>query len=121
MSLQNPNQRIIESINSAVRWFEASIISGIRVETINAPHAEYQYRNTDYDKIVVKDQNAKPIWARYYSLETHIPIFCNRDGMIVYSLSEVERERRIGYAWYVYDPQVVLDKYPTWLKLINEN
>lgn len=120
MSLQNPNKEIITSINSAVKWFETSKISDIRVETITAPHAEYQYRNSDFDKIVVKDQNAKPIWARYYSLETHIPIFCNRDGKIVYSLADVERERRIGYAWYVYDPQIVLDEYPKWLKKINE-
>ncbi len=121
MSLKNPNERIIESVNSAVKWFEESKISGVRIETINAPHSEYQYRNSDNDKILVEDHNAKSIWARYYSLETHIPIFCNRDGKIVYSFSEVERERRIGYAWYVYDPQEVLNKYPTWLKLINEN
>ena len=121
MSLPNPNERVVESVNSAVKWFEASQIAGIRIETITAPHAEYEYRNSDYDKIVVEDKNAKPIWARYYTLETHIPFFCNRDGVIVYSLSEVERERRIGYAWYVYDPQEVLDKYPAWLKMINEN
>lgn len=120
MSLKNPDERVIESVSSAVKWFEYSKISGIRIETIKAPHSEYQYRNSDHDKILVEDQNAKPIWARYYSLETHIPIFCNRDGKIVYSFSEVERERRIGYAWYVYDPQGVLDKYPTWLKMINE-
>ena len=121
MSLPNPTERVIESVNSAVKWFGASQIAGIRIETITAPHAEYEYRNSDYDKIVVEDKNAKPIWARYYTLETHIPFFCNRDGVIVYSLSEVERERRIGYAWYVYDPQEVLDKYPAWLKKINEN
>ena len=121
MSLKNPNNRIIESINSAVKWFEASKILGIRVENINAPHSEYQYRNSDHDKIVVEDTKAKPIWARYYSLETHIPIFCNRDGKIVYSFSEVERERRIGYAWYVYDPQNVLDKYNIWLTKLDDN
>lgn len=121
MSLSKPDERIIFSINSAVKWFEASKISGIRVETIKAPHAEYQYRNSDIDKIVVKDKSAKPIWARYYSLETHIPIFSNRDGKIVYSLDEVERERRIGYAWYVYDPQNVLDKYSIWMARLSEN
>jgi hypothetical protein len=41
-------------------------------------------------------------------------LFCNRDGKPVYSLEEVERERRTGYAWYVYDPQEILDKYPEW-------
>ncbi len=121
MSLQDTGERIIKAIKSAVRWFEKSKITGIRVERISAPHAEYQYRDTDFDEIVVADPNAKPIWARYYSLETHIPIFCNRDGEIVYSLSEVERERRIGYAWYVYDPQNILDKYNIWLARFHEN
>jgi PelA/Pel-15E family pectate lyase len=120
MSLPQPDSRIIESIKSAVCWFETSKMFGIRVETIEAPHSEYQYRNSDNDRILVEDKSAKPIWARYYSLENHIPIFCNRDGKIVYSFSEVERERRIGYAWYVYDPQVVLDIYPKWLETINE-
>jgi len=120
MSLKKPSERIIKSIQCAVSWFKSSKIFGIKVETISAPYSEYQYRNSDQDKIVVEDTNAKPIWARYYSLETHIPIFCNRDGNIVNSFSEVERERRIGYAWYVYDPQVVLDNYPKWLDKINE-
>jgi PelA/Pel-15E family pectate lyase len=119
MSLNNPDERVIKSIKSAVRWFEASKILGVRVETINAPHSEYQYRNSDHDKILVEDPDAEPVWARYYQLESHKPIFCNRDGVIVYSLDEVERERRVGYAWYVYDPQNVLDKYPAWLEKLN--
>jgi hypothetical protein len=32
----------------------------------------------------------------------------------VYSLAEVERERRDGYAWYNYSPQKILNKYPKW-------
>jgi PelA/Pel-15E family pectate lyase len=92
--LKNPDELIIKSIKSAVRWFEKSKILGIKIKTIDAPHSEYKFRNSDNDKIVVEDPNAKPIWARYYSLESHIPIFCNRDGKIVFSLSEVERERR---------------------------
>lgn len=121
MSIKNPDERIIKAVKSAVKWFEASKIYGIKVKTIDAPHSEYQYSNSDYDKIVIEDMSANPIWARYYSLETHIPIFCNRDGKIVYQLSDVERERRVGYAWYVYNPQKVLDKFPTWLSKINEN
>jgi PelA/Pel-15E family pectate lyase len=119
MSLNNPDERVIKSIKSAVKWFEESKIFGIRVQTISAPHTEYTYRDSDIDRIVVEDPEAKSIWARYYQLETHKPIFCNRDGKIVYSLDEVERERRIGYAWYVYDPQKVLDKYPAWLEKQN--
>lgn len=121
MSLKNPDKKIIKAIKSAVHWFEKSKIFGLRVQTVSAPYAEYTYRNSNNDRIVVKDSTAQPVWVRYYQLKTHVPIFCNRDGIIVYSLNEVERERRIGYAWYVYDPQKILDKYSDWLKGINED
>jgi hypothetical protein len=45
-------------------------------------------------------------------------MFCNRDGKPVYTLAEVERERRTGYKWYVDEPQRVLEKYPSWKKKI---
>ena len=114
MSLENPDERIIKSINAAVNWLEESKIYGIRVERIEAPKTEYLYHTADYDKVVVEDSQAPPIWTRYYELGTHKPMFCNRDGKVVYLLEEVERERRTGYAWYVYDPQEVLDLYPAW-------
>jgi PelA/Pel-15E family pectate lyase len=114
MKIKNPDQKIINSIQSAVKSFNNSKISGIRFETISAPKTDYQYHSTDEDRIVVKDPGAPPIWARFYELKTHRPLFCNRDGKPVYSLAEVERERRTGYAWYVYDPQEIFDKYPEW-------
>ena len=114
MKIKNPDQKVINSIQSAVKWFNNSRISGIRFETISAPKTDYQYHSTDEDKIVIEDPDAPPIWARFYELKTHRPLFCNRDGKPVYSLEEVERERRTGYAWYVYDPQEILDKYHEW-------
>jgi PelA/Pel-15E family pectate lyase len=121
MSLQNPNEKVVKSIKSAVQWFLKSRIYGIRLETVKATRTEFTYRDSDTDKILVKDPKAKPIWARYYQLKTHLPIFCNRDGIIVYSFNEVERERRDGYAWYVYDPQKVIDNYSYWLERLNAN
>jgi PelA/Pel-15E family pectate lyase len=69
-----------------------------------------------HDKIVVNSPGAPPIWTRYYELKTHRPIFCNRDSKIVYSLAEVERERRDGYGWYTYEPQKVLNRYKAWMQ-----
>lgn len=121
MSIKNPNDTIIKSISTAVKWFEESRIFGIRVEEIIAEKVNYDYHTTDSDRIVVEDRNAKPIWTRFYELGTHKPMFCNRDGNVVYSLDKVDRERRTGYAWYIYDPQEVLDLYPDWLsKLVRE-
>lgn len=116
MKLDNPNERIKSSINAAVEWFQESALSGIKVKWVNAPKEEFIYHTTDRDKIVVKDSDAPRIWTRFYELGTHVPMFCRRDGRIVYSMEEVERERRTGYAWYHYAPEEVLSKYPEWLK-----
>lgn len=121
MSIQNPDNKIIFSIKSAVKWFLKSRLYGIRIETVKAPKVEFIYQTSDTDREVIHDPSAKPVWTRFYQLETHIPIFCNRDGKIVYSYDEVERERRVGYSWYVYGPQEVIDEYTNWLKRINEN
>jgi PelA/Pel-15E family pectate lyase len=116
MRIENPDKRIINSVQSAVRWFEKSKIYGIKLKWIEAPHTEYKHHSTSYDVVVVEDLDAPPIWARFYELETLRPLFSNRDGKAVYSMDEVERERRTGYAWYVYDPQEALDLYPEWQK-----
>ncbi|MEI6586114.1 MAG: pectate lyase, partial [Sediminibacterium sp.] len=86
-----------------------------------APRLETPFRISETDKVMVIDSLAPPIWTRYYELKTHKPIFCNRDSKIVYSLAEVLRERRDGYAWYTYAPQQVINAYPTWLKTNGSN
>jgi PelA/Pel-15E family pectate lyase len=116
MSIDNPDKDVISSIQNAVKWFEESKVMGIKVKVINAPYVKYYYHATNKDKIVVKDPAAPPIWTRYYELGSHRPLFSNRDSKPVYSLEEVDRERRTGYRWYVYDPQKVLDQYPAWQK-----
>ncbi len=111
MSIKNPEERIINSIRCAIEWFEKSKLHGIKTKIIDAPVEDYKYHTTAKDVIIVEDESAPPIWTRFNDIETMNPIFCNRDGKIVYSLKEVERERRTGYAWYTYEPQKVLDFY----------
>ena len=116
MSLEHPSNKIINSVQSAVRWFNKSQIHGIRVETIKAPTVIYKYRTSSTDRIVVKDPKAPRIWARFYELGTNRPFFSGRNSKPVYSLAEVERERRDGYGWYTYAPDEVLSAYPSWQK-----
>ena len=104
MSIKNPDEAIINSVKSAMAWFEESKIYGIRVKTIEAPVTKFPFRTSHTDRVVVADSTAPPIWTRYYELKTHRPLFCNRDSKVVYSLAEVERERRDGYGWYTYEP-----------------
>jgi membrane-associated protease RseP (regulator of RpoE activity) len=59
--------------------------------------------------------SAKPIWARYYEIDTNTPFFCGRDGIKKYSLAEIEVERRTGYSWYGYYAEKLLSTdYPAW-------
>ena len=116
MSLDSPSESTIASIQNAIRWFEQKKIYGVRVQVIDAPVAHFKYHTVNFDRIVWRDSTAPPIWARMYELGTERPLFSGRDGRPVYSLAEVERERRTGYSWYTYAPDEVLKKYPAWRK-----
>lgn len=114
MSIPDPDQKIIESVQSAVQWFLDSRIFNTRVETVKAPPQKSPYRTYSSDRVVIVDSMAPPIWTRFYELKTHRPLFCDRNSKFLYSLAEVSRERRVGYSWYTYSPKEVLKKYPEW-------
>ena len=81
--------KIAAAIKGAEDWFKAVQITGIRVE------------KTSNDVVVISDSSVKtPIWARFYEINTNKPIFVGRDGVVKYKLSDIEQERRTGYAWY---------------------
>jgi len=111
MSIGKPSPKVIEAIQSAVAWFDRVKLTGIR---------QVQKRDDSqwgYDNVVVKDETAPPIWARFYEIGTNRPIFRDRDGKIYYDMSKLCHERRTGYAWYGYWPAGVLAKdYPAWQK-----
>lgn len=65
----------------------------------------------DYDRVLVADSTAAPLWARYYDLEHGEPL---RDRTIVYGLSKISFDRRVGYDWYGDWPEAVLAAYPAW-------
>lgn len=98
-----PSVEIVEAIESAVRWFDSNKVTGIRWERRNG------------ENVVVKDKAAPPIWARFYQIETMNPIFIGRDGVIKYDVSQIDAERRNGYAWYVDGArELLLEDYPKW-------
>jgi PelA/Pel-15E family pectate lyase len=102
-----PDAATIDAVESAIAWYRANQIKGIRWERRKG------------ESLVVKDKNAPPIWARFYEFETMKPIFIGRDAVIRYDVSEIEAERRNGYAWYVSEPNELLEKdYPKWKEKI---
>jgi PelA/Pel-15E family pectate lyase len=115
MSIDKPGPEVIKSVQSAVKWFEDSKIKGIRIEEFNTPEFKTPLRTLKTDHRVVVDKSAPPIWARFYEIGTHKPLFSNRKSELLYSLAEVDRERR-AYGWYTYQPQIVCDQFPAWQK-----
>jgi PelA/Pel-15E family pectate lyase len=102
MRLENPTPEQRRAIEAAVAWTEKSKITGKRLE------------KRDNDIVLVDDPAAPPLWARFYEIETNKPFFCGRDGVKKYSIAELDRERRVGYAWLRPWGQKVLDEYPKW-------
>ena len=110
MKMENPDSKIIEAIQGAVAWFDQVKINGIRQEK----KADASLPG-GYDKIIVQDASAPALWARFYEIGSNKPIFCGRNGIIKYTLAEIEHERRVGYSWYTEQPAELLNKdYPAW-------
>jgi PelA/Pel-15E family pectate lyase len=106
---------IVRSVDAAVAWLKAAMLTGIRIERVPAPPVEFFRHKTDFDVVVVKDEKAPPLWARTYEVGSDKPIFASRDGIKVYSLAEVDRERRTGSGWYGNWPRQLIDvEYPRW-------
>ena len=118
MDIPHPDSQVVEAVKAGVAWLEKSAIRGIRVEKV--PVGKEQMINPEYpyDRIVVKDKKAPRIWARFYELDTNRPFMANRDGKKVYRLEDVEPERRVGYGWYTYAPEAILQAYPAWLRKV---
>ncbi len=114
MGVDDQSPVVQKAVHSAAAWFRGSAITGIRIETRKMDTMQFQYHSSSEDRVVVQDPSARQIWARMYEIGTNRPLFCNRDGKPVYSLAEVEVERRTGYKWYGYEPQEVLDRYREW-------
>src|SRR5690606_3512342 len=88
MTLEQPPKAIKAAIINAHNWFARQRIDG------------YSWRPgpAGYNELVA-DENAGPLWARFYSLEQQRPIFGDRDGSIYASVDKVSTERRLGYGW----------------------
>ena len=119
MSIENPSAEIIEAVHAAVAWFEANKLEGKRIETIPMPEGNPEDTTIKWERRILDDPAAEPLWARFYELDDNTIFLCNRDGVKVYSLAEVWPERRIGYAWYGTWGNEVLRQYPQWKAQLN--
>lgn len=114
MSLEEPSPAVRQSIEAAVAWFTKARLDGIR--QVQEPDPSLP---RGYDKVVVADPAAPPLWARFHEIGTNRPIFCGRDGVIKDTLAEIEHERRVGYSWYTDAPADLLARdHPAWQRRV---
>jgi PelA/Pel-15E family pectate lyase len=117
MDIENPSPQVIEAVESAVAWFRDAQLEGIRQIEVRDPALP-----RGYDKRIVQDEAADPLWARFHEIGTNRPIFSGRDGVVKYSLAEIEHERRVGYSWYTSSPRALLERhYPAWKQRLSRN
>jgi pectate lyase len=110
MSLDNPPPEVVRAVEAAVKWLEAAKLTGLRVDLVKDEKGP-----RGVNKVVMKDQTAPPLWARFYSIATNGPVFVDRDGVPRPNLADIGYERRNGYAWYGTWPQKLLEvEYSAW-------
>lgn len=112
MGMNNPNDEVREAIESAVAWFADVKIEGLSVEIIRDESLP-----RGYDRVVVEDDSAPPLWARFYEIGTNRAMFVGRDGVVKDSLAEIEHERRVAYSYLgEYATELLNKHYPAWKK-----
>ena len=109
MHFENPGPELKAAIRGGIEWFEKVKIVGYKFEDIVT-------KNTASGKDrVLLPQPGNIIWARFYDLETNEPFFCGRDGVKKRKVSDIELERRTGYAWYGQTPlKLIREEFPAW-------
>ncbi|GAA4321596.1 pectate lyase [Flaviaesturariibacter amylovorans] len=109
MRMEQPTPEVKNAVNSAVAWLQAVRIDGFAYgDTLSAEFPKGRDR-------LLRPEPGSAVWARFYDIETGKPFFAGRDGMKRWDLTEIEHERRTGYAWYGTWAQKLLTKnYPAW-------
>ena len=111
MSIKEPSAAVKASVEGAVQWFRQHQITGYRLEKKKGDFPK------GYDRVLVKDADADPLWARFYDLEKGLPIYCSRDGVPKRAMEEISYERRNGYSWVGgYASKLLKIEYPKWKK-----
>jgi PelA/Pel-15E family pectate lyase len=112
MGIDRPTPEIVEAVQAAIAWFDKAKLEGIREIRREDPALP-----KGWDKVIVPDASAPPMWARFYEIGSNKPIFCSRDGIPKRTLAEISYERRNGYSWLgYYAASLLAEDYPAWQK-----
>ncbi len=107
MNIPDPDKRIIDAVEGAMKWFEdhrVKCVSYVRENSSGKWEAS----------LVENPADDTPVWARFYDLDDCLPFVCDRDGIPRRHLDEIGDERRNGYAWYTSRPADLFPVYKEW-------
>lgn len=107
MTVENPSEEVKAAIHHGVAWFEANKLEGICLENFINEEGKK-------DRRIVPCDDCDPLWARFYTIDSNEPFFCDRDGKPVKTMAEIGHERRNGYSWYSDDANTTLRRYKKW-------
>ncbi len=108
ISIENPSPEVVEAVEGAIAWLNKVAIKGVRLDKVRNPDGRTE-------AILVEDETAPPLWARFYELETDRRLYLDRDSKFRYDFSEISYERRSGYGYHGYWPASLLEEdYPKW-------
>ncbi len=108
MEIERPTPEVVAAIEGAVAWLGSVPISGYRIDQVRREDGRRE-------RVLVADESAPPLWARFYELRTNRPLYLDRDSIFRYDFNQVGYERRSGYAYHGTWPASLLsDEYPAW-------
>jgi PelA/Pel-15E family pectate lyase len=108
MRIENPDERVKQSIHAAMDWFNRVKIQDMDIQTVRDQNGKA------VDRILVSAPG-KVLWARFYDLKSNTPLFVGRNGIAKTKLEDIELERRLGYSFYGSYAQKLIEKdYPLW-------
>lgn len=96
---QEQTPEIKLAVESALQWFKESEVKDIK------------YVRKDSNGVYFVEKAGESTWYRFYEIDTNLPIFCDRDGIMKHNILEIGEERRHGYSWAGTWPKKLLDAY----------
>lgn len=116
MGIAQPSDAQVRAIEGAIEWMKRSQLEGVRLERVELDEpVKYPYHTATFDRRLVEDRNAPPLWARFYDLRDNSVVLANRDSVRVARYADVHPERRSGYSWYGDWPaRLLAEEYPAW-------
>lgn len=96
---QEQTPEIKAAVEAAIQWFKDSEVK------------DTEYVRKDSNGVYFVAKSGSRTWYRFYEIDTNLPIFCDRDGIMKHDILEIGEERRHGYAWAGTWPKKLLDAY----------